>query len=94
MKRTYTDEQVVGIMRGYEASGGTVKEYCRSKGVHETTFYNWKKRFGTMDVEEVREYRNLRQENGRLKRLLAERDLEIDVKIGRASCRERVSVLV
>ena len=56
-----------------------VKEYCRSKGVDETTFYNWKKRFGTMDVEEVREYRNLRQENGRLKRLLAERDLEIDV---------------
>lgn len=40
------------IMRGYEASGVTVKEYCRSKGIHETTYYAWKKRFGTMGVEQ------------------------------------------
>ena len=79
MKRTYTDEQVVGIMRGYEASGATVKEYCRTKGIHETTFYAWRKRFGTMEVEEVRQLRTLTAENARLKRLLAERDMEIDV---------------
>ena len=78
MRKKYTEEQIVGILRGQEASGKAVREYCRDKGVHETTYYNWKKRFGTMDVEEVREYRNLVQENARLKRLLAERDLEID----------------
>ena len=79
MKKAYTDEQVVGIMRGYEASGETVREYCRTKGIHETTFYSWKKRFGSMEVEEVRQLRTLTGENARLKRLLAERCMEIDV---------------
>ena len=53
-------------------------EYCRANGLNETTFYKWRKRFGTMEVNEVREYRSLQEENGRLKKLLAERDLEID----------------
>ncbi len=79
MKKTFTDEQVVGILRGFEASGLTVKEYCRQKQVSEGTFYKWRTRFGTMEVSEVREHRQLQQENARLKRLLAERDLEIDV---------------
>lgn len=78
MRKKYTEEQIVGILRGIEASGKGVKEYCREKGVHETTFYAWKKRYGSMEVDEVREYRTLIQENARLKRLLAERDLEID----------------
>ena len=43
MKKAHTDEQIVGIMRGYEGSGETVKEYCRTKGIHETTYYAWKK---------------------------------------------------
>ncbi len=79
MKKTFTDEQIVGILRGFEASGLTVKEYCRQKEVSEGTFYKWRTRFGTMEVSEVREHRQLQQENARLKRLLAERDLEIDV---------------
>ena len=79
MKKTFTDEQIVGILRGFEASGLTIKEYCRQKEVSEGTFYKWRNRFGTMEVSEVREHRQLQQENARLKRLLAERDLEIDV---------------
>ncbi len=79
MKKVHTDEQIVGIMRGYEGSSQTVKEYCREKGIHETTYYAWKKRFGSMEVGEVRELRSLQAENARLKRLLAERDLEIDI---------------
>ena len=79
MKKVHTEEQIVGILRGHEANGVSVREYCRVKGIHETTFYNWKKRYGSMDVEEVRQLKTLQQENGRLKRLLAERDLEIDV---------------
>jgi len=78
-KKTFTDEQIVSILRGFEASGKTIKEYCREKDVSEGTFYKWRNRFGTMEVSEVREYRQLQQENARLKRLLAERDLEIDV---------------
>ena len=79
MKKTFTDEQIVGILRGFEASGRTIKEYCREKNVSEGTFYKWRSRFGTMEASEVKEYRQLQQENARLKRLLAERDLEIDV---------------
>ena len=79
MKKVHTDEQIVGITRGFEGSSQTVKEYCRTKGIHETTYYAWKKRFGTMEVGEVRELRLLQAENARLKRLLAERDLEIDI---------------
>lgn len=79
MKKTFTDEQIVGILRGFEASGLTIKEYCRQKQVSEGTFYKWRSRFGTMEASEVKEYRQLQQENTRLKRLLAERDLEIDV---------------
>lgn len=79
MKKTFTDEQIVAILRGFEPSGKSIKEYCREKNVSEGTFYKWRNRFGTMEVNEVREHRQLQQENARLKRLLAERDLEIDV---------------
>lgn len=79
MKKTFTDEQIVGILRGFEESGLTIKEYCRQKDVSEQTFYKWRKRFGTMEVEDVRQLKQLQQENARLKRLLAERDLEVDV---------------
>jgi putative transposase len=78
-KKIFTDEQIVGILHGFEPSGKTVKEYCREKAVSEGTFYKWRNKFGTMEVKEVREHRQLQQENARLKRLLAERDLEIDV---------------
>ncbi len=78
-KKTFTDEQIVGILRGFEQGGKTIKEYCREKDVSEGTFYKWRNRFGTLEVSEVREHRQLQQENARLKRLLAERDLEIDV---------------
>jgi len=56
----------------------TIGDVCRSHGVSEATFYNWRKRFRGMGVEEVREYRRLKQENARLKKLLADRELEID----------------
>jgi putative transposase len=65
MKKVHTEEQIVEILRGHEANGISVREYCRVKGIHETTFYNWKKRYGSMDVEEVRQLKTLQQENGR-----------------------------
>lgn len=79
MKKTFTDEQIVGILRGFEASGQTIKAYCREKNVSEGTFYKWRARFGTMAASEIKGYQQLQQEDARLKRLLAERDLEIDV---------------
>ncbi len=62
-KKTFTDEQIVGILHGFEGSGKTIKEYCREKDVSEGTFYKWRSRFGTMEASEVKQYRQLQQEN-------------------------------
>ena len=79
MKESASDEQIIRILRGFEESGQSVRVYCREKGISPTTLYNWRKRFGGMEVPEVRHLRVLERENTRLKKLLAERDLEIDV---------------
>jgi putative transposase len=79
MKRSrYTDEQIAYALRQAE-SGTAVADVCRQLGISEATFYVWKKRFGHMGVTEVRELRQLREENAKLKRLVA--DLTLDKHI-------------
>jgi putative transposase len=78
MKRIYSDEQIVGFVREAERTEVTIVEFCRQKGFNEGTFYKWKKRFGSMQVAEVKRLRELESENARLKRLLADRLIEID----------------
>ncbi len=78
MKKIYTDEQIVGFVREAEKTDVTIVEFCRQKGFNEGTFYKWKKRFGSMQVGEVKRLRELEAENARLKRLLADRMIEID----------------
>ena len=78
MRGAATDEEIIKILKGFDESGQSVREYCRAVGISPQTLYNWKRRFGTMEVAEVRQLRALEKENARLKRLLAERDLEID----------------
>ncbi len=75
----FTDEQIVGILRQAEAGTKTVRDICRENNVTETTFCRWRRRFGGMDASEAAKTRELERENARLKRLLAERDLEVDV---------------
>ena len=78
MKGTrYSEEQIVRILR--EAEGGqTITETCRKHGIAETTFFRWRERYAGMSVSDVAKMKQLEAENARLKRLLAERDLEID----------------
>ena len=78
MKKIYTDEQIVGFVREAEKTEVTIAEFCRQKGFNEGTFYKWKKRFGSMQVGEVKRLRELEAENARLKRILADRMIEID----------------
>jgi putative transposase len=78
MKKIYSDEQIVGFVREAEKTEVTIAEFCRQKGFNEGTFYKWKKRFGSMQVAEVKRLRELEAENARLKRLLADRMIEID----------------
>lgn len=78
-KSRYTPEQVVYALKQVESGTETVASICRKMGVSEATFYNWKKRHMGMGVTEVRELRQLREENAKLKRLVA--DLSLDKHI-------------
>ena len=77
-KRRFTEEQIVRILAEAEKGGKTIQELCQQHGVTDQTFYRWRRRFGDMQVPEVQELRHLQQENVRLKKLVAERDLEIE----------------
>jgi len=73
-RRRFTEEQIIGILKGAEAGGKT--ELCRRHGISEQTFYRWKAKYGGLEVNEARRLRQLEHENGRLKRLVA--DLTLD----------------
>ena len=74
-----TDEQIVAILQEAEKGDKTLTALCQEKGISQNTFYTWRKKFGTMQTNEVKKLRELEKENARLKRLLAERDLDIDI---------------
>lgn len=76
-KSRFTDEQIVAMLR--EAERDSVAAVAKRKGVSEQAIYTWRKRFGSAGVDDVRRLRQLEAENAKLKKLLAERDLEIDV---------------
>lgn len=77
-KSKFSEEQIVRILQ--EASSGrkTQAELCREHGVSLNTFYVWKRKYAGLETDDVRRLRELERENAQLKRLLAERDLEID----------------
>jgi putative transposase len=62
-----------------EADSSSVPEVAKKHGVSEQTLYLWRKKFGTMDVNDAKRLKQLESENARLKKLLAERDLEVEV---------------
>jgi putative transposase len=74
-----TDEQIVGILQEAEKGEKKVADLCREKGVSANTFCVWKRKFGALQTSDVKRLRELERENARLKRLLAERDLDIDI---------------
>jgi len=73
----FSEAQMVSMLR--EADRSSVAAVAKANGISEQTLYNWRKQFGAMNVDEVRRLKQLEQENSRLKKLLAERDLEIEV---------------
>jgi putative transposase len=76
-KGRFTEEQMVAIIR--EADREPVSSVSKRHGVSEQTIYTWRKRFGGFEASDVRRLRRLETENARLKKLVAERDLEIEV---------------
>ena len=77
-KSRYSEEQVIGILREGE-SGTPVKTVCAKHNISDATYYAWKRKYGGMDVSEARRLRSLEEENGRLKRLVADQAVQIQV---------------
>lgn len=73
--RRFTEEQIIGVLKEADA-GAKTKDLCRKHGISEATFYNWKAKYGGMTVSEARRLRELEGENARLKKLLAEAELD------------------
>ena len=76
-KGHFPDEQIVAVLRDAEAT--TAVAAARKHGVSEQSIYRWRNKYAGMEVSDVRELKRLKDENMRLKKLLAERDLEVEV---------------
>ena len=77
MKKRYTDEQIIKAIKKHEA-GAKVEDICRDLGISNGTFYNWRSKFAGMEVNEAKRLRDLETENNKLKRLLADKMLEVE----------------
>ena len=77
MKRSrFSEEQIFGILREHQA-GFSAAEICRKYGISDATFYNWRSKYGGMDVSEAKRLKALEDENKKLKKLLAESMLDV-----------------
>ena len=74
-RKRFSEEQIIAVLREQEA-GTKVADLCRKHGVSEATFYNWKAKYGGMDVSDARRLKALEDENAKLKKLLADQMLE------------------
>jgi putative transposase len=75
MKRRFSDEQIIGMIKEYEA-GVKAQDLCRQYGISDATFYKYKAKFGGMNVSDAKKLRALEDENNRLKRMLADAMLD------------------
>ena len=75
MKKRFSEEQIIKAIKQHEA-GAKVEEICRQLGISNGTFYNWRSKYAGLEVNEAKRLRELGSENGKLKKLLAEKLLE------------------
>lgn len=74
-RKRFTEEQIIAVLKEHEA-GAKAPDLARKHGISEATFYNWKAKFGGMDVSEARRLKALEDENAKLKKLLADQMLD------------------
>ncbi len=75
-KSRFTEEQIIGVLKDHQA-GLPVTELCRKHGISDATFYNWRSRYGGMEISEAKRLKALEEENRKLKKLLAESVLDV-----------------
>jgi putative transposase len=78
MRKRYTEEQIIGILNESQA-GATTGELVRRHGISRQTFYRWRQKYGGMQVDEAKRLRELEDENRRLKRIVADQALNLQV---------------
>jgi len=78
VKKKFDEEQILAILREGENPENTIRQVCRDHNISEGTYYRWRRKFQGMTVSKAKKLRKLEKENKRLKKLLAERDVEID----------------
>jgi putative transposase len=77
MKRSrFTEEQIIGVLKEHQA-GLSAAELCRRHGISDATFYNWRSKYGGMEVSEAKRLKQLEDENAKLKKLLAESVMDV-----------------
>ena len=76
-KSRFTEEQIVKVLKEHTA-GLSASELCRKYGISDATFYHWKAKYGGLEVSETRRLRQLEEENGRLKKIVAQQALDLD----------------
>ena len=74
-RKRHTEEQIIAILKEHEA-GIKTAELCRKHGISEASFYNWKAKYGGLELSEAKRLRGLESENGKLKKLLADAMLD------------------
>jgi len=75
-KSRFTEDQIIGVLKEHQG-GIPTAELCRKHGISDATFYNWRSRYGGMEVSDARRLKSLEDENRRLKKLLAESMLDV-----------------
>lgn len=75
-KSKFTEEQVVALLREAEKTEKPIEALCKAKGITPQTFYRWRKRYGQVEVKDLKRMRELERENGRLKRIVGELTLD------------------
>ena len=78
MKKRFSEEQIIGILREGEADGVLIRDICRRYNVTEQTYFRWRSKFGGMTISDARKLKELESENMRLKKIVAEQMLAIE----------------
>jgi putative transposase len=76
MRSRFTEEQIIGILKEHQA-GLSAAELCRKHGISDATFFNWRSKYGGMEVSEAKRLKQLEDENSRLKKVLAESMMDV-----------------